>query len=208
MSTQNHFNRGRKLPAEPLTDEEALGLIKACSSRGPSGVRNKALVTLLWRTGLRCSEALDLAMRDVNLTAGTVRVREGKGRKARLVAIDPMAASVVENWLSKRAELGIGRSAPLFCQITQGRAGRPLQSSYVRHLLKRLGKRAGIEKRTHPHGLRHSFASGLADASFKLPHIQHLLGHANLATTARYISLLNPKDALDAVRAREWSLDE
>ena len=92
MSTQNHFNRGKKLTPEPLTEEEALLLIGACSSRGPSGVRNKALVTLLWRTGLRCTEALDLAMRDVNLKAGTVRVREGKGRKARLVAIDLMGS--------------------------------------------------------------------------------------------------------------------
>jgi len=208
VSALNHFNRGKKLPAEPLTDEEALRLIKACSSRGPSGIRNKALVTLLWRTGLRCSEALDLALRDVNLQAGTVRVREGKGRKARLVAIDPMASSVVENWLSKRVELGIGRSAPLFCQITKGRVGKPLQSSYVRHLLKRLGQRADIDKRTHPHGLRHSYASGLSAEGVNPHHIQQMLGHANLATTSRYISALNPKDALDAVRAREWSLDE
>ncbi len=206
MSERNHFNRGRKLPAEPLTEDEALRLIKACSSRGPSGIRNRALVTVLWRTGLRCSEALNLALRDVNMKAGTVHVREGKGRKARLVAIDPMAASVVEGWFNKRAELGIGRSAPLFCQITQGKLGKPLQGSYVRHLLKRLGKRAGIEKRTHPHGLRHSYASGLADASINPHHIQQMLGHANLATTSRYISALNPKDALDAVRARgEWS---
>jgi len=206
MSERTHFNRGRKLPAEPLTEAEALELLKACSRRAPSGIRNRALITVLWRTGLRCSEALDLAMRDVNLQAGEVRVREGKGRKARLVAIDPMAATVVEQWIGKRAELGIGRSAPLFCQITQGKLGKPLQGSYVRHLLKRLGKRAGIEKRTHPHGLRHSFASSLADDGVNPHHIQQLLGHANLATTSRYVATLNPKAALDAVRARTWSL--
>ena len=206
MSERTHFNRGRKLPAEPLTEDEALELLKACSRRAPSGIRNRALVTVLWRTGLRCSEALDLAMRDVNLQAGEVRVREGKGRKARLVAIDPMAAIVVEKWIDTRAELGIGRSAPLFCQITQGKLGEPLQGSYVRHLLKRLGKRAGIEKRTHPHGLRHTFASDLADDGVNPHHIQQLLGHANLATTSRYVATLNPKAALDAVRARTWSL--
>ncbi len=206
MTARTHFNRGRKLPAEPLTEDEALKLIKACSTRAPSGIRNRALIAVLWRAGLRCSEALNLAPRDVDLKAGTILVREGKGRKARVVAIDPMAATVVERWLAKRAELGIGRSKPLFCQITQGKLGKPIQGSYVRHLLKRLGKRAGIEKRTHPHGLRHSFASSLADAGINPHHIQQLLGHANLATTSRYISILNPKAALDAVRARTWSL--
>jgi site-specific recombinase XerD len=206
MSERTHFNRGRKLPAEPLTEHEASRLIRACSRRAPSGVRNAALVAVLWRTGLRCSEALDLAPRDINLEAGTLRVREGKGRKARLVGIDPMAGAIVERWLKRRAELGIGRSAPLFCQITEGKLGEEIQSSYVRHLLKRLGKRAGIEKRTHPHGLRHSFASGLADEGIDPHRIQQLLGHSNLATTSRYVSTLNPMAALDVVRAREWSL--
>jgi len=206
MSERTHFNRGRKLPAEPLTEEEALALIKTCSTRAPSGVRNRALIVILWRAGLRCSEALNLLPRDVDLNAGTILVREGKGRKARVVGIDPMAASVVERWLAKRTELGIGRSAPLLSQITKGRIGKRLQSSYVRHLLKRLGKRAGIEKRVHPHGLRHSFASSLAEAGVNPHHIQQLLGHANLQTTSRYISTLNPKAALDAVRARKWKL--
>jgi integrase/recombinase XerD len=94
MSERTHFNRGRKLPAEPLTEHEASRLIRACSRRAPSGVRNAALVAVLWRTGLRCSEALDLAPRDINLEAGTLRVREGKGRKARLVGIDPMAGAI------------------------------------------------------------------------------------------------------------------
>jgi len=206
VSERTHFNRGRKLPAEPLTEREAARLVKACSRRAPSGVRNAALVAVLWRAGLRCSEALDLALRDVDLEAGTLRVREGKGRKARLVGIDPMAAAVLERWLERRAELGIGRSSPVFCQITEGKLGEPLQGSYVRHLLKRLGKRAGIEKRTHPHGLRHSFASSLADEGVEPHRIQQLLGHSNLATTSRYVSHLNPTAALDVVRARSWSL--
>ena len=206
MTERTHFNRGRKLPAEPLTENEALALIKTCSTRAPSGIRNRALIVILWRAGLRCSEALKLLPRDVDLKAGTIHVREGKGRKARVVGIDPMASTVVEQWLAKRAELGIGRSAPLLCQITKGKLGKPLQGSYVRHLLKRLGKRAGIEKRVHPHGLRHSFASSLADAGVNPHHIQQLLGHSNLATTSRYISTLNPKAALDAVRNRKWNL--
>ena len=206
MSERTHFNRGRKLPAEPLTEEEALALLKRCSTKAPSAIRNQALIVILWRAGLRCSEALNLLPRDVDLEAGTILVREGKNRKARLVGIDPMGASVVERWLAKRAELGIGRSAPLLSQITKGRIGKPLQGSYVRHLLKRLGKRAGIEKRVHPHGLRHSFASSLADAGVNPHLIQQLLGHSNLQTTSRYISTLNPKAALDAVRARKWNL--
>jgi len=206
MSERTHYNRGKKLPAEPLTEREAARLIKACSRRAPSGVRNAALLAVLWRAGLRCSEALDLAPRDVDLEAGTIRVREGKNRKARLVGIDPMAAAVLDRWLERRAELGIDRAAPVFCQITSGRLGKPLEGSYTRHLLKRLGRRAGIEKRTHPHGLRHSFASGLADEGMEPHRIMQLLGHANLATTSRYVGTLNPMAALDVVRAREWHL--
>ena len=199
MGERTHYNRGRKLPVEPLTDAEAEALLGVCSKRAPSGVRNRALLAVMGWSGLRVSEALALELRDVDLKAGTIRVRHGKGDKQRMVGLGAMACGLVELWKVKRKNMGIRRAAPLFCQIDQRSRGKQIDPSYVRHLLKRLGKRADIEKRVHPHGLRHSFASRHADAGTSVHLIQELLGHTSLATTSRYVSSLNPRAAIDAV---------
>ena len=82
--------------------------------------------------------------------------------------------------------------------------GKGLQSAYVRNLFKRLGKKAGIAKRVHPHGLRHTFASGLADEKVDIRIIQRALGHSNLGTTQRYVDHLNPTAVIDALKSRTW----
>jgi site-specific recombinase XerD len=82
--------------------------------------------------------------------------------------------------------------------------GQPLLPSYVRSLFKRLGKRANIAKRVHPHGLRHTFAAGLADEKVDIRIIQRALGHSSLATSARYIDHIQPHAVIDALRARTW----
>jgi len=80
----------------------------------------------------------------------------------------------------------------------------PFVPFYVRSLFKRLAKRAGIAKRVHPHGLRHTFASGLADARIDLRIIQKALGHSSLSTTQRYVDHVCPRAVIDALRNREW----
>ena len=82
--------------------------------------------------------------------------------------------------------------------------GETLQTSYVRTLFKRLGGKAGIAKRCHAHGLRHTFAAGLADEKVDIRIIQRALGHSSLGTTARYVDHLNPTAVIDALRARTW----
>ena len=133
MAESRHYNKGLKLPVEPLTDTEAQALIDACSKRAPSGVRNRALLAVLWRSGLRCSEALDLVLRDVDVDAGTLRVRHGKGDKQRLVGLD-LVASALELWIAKRSELGVGRTAPLFCCIDARYLGKRMDVANVRHM--------------------------------------------------------------------------
>ena len=164
-------------PPEPLSTDECRRLIAACSPRCPSGLRNRALIVTLWRGGLRCSEALGLHARDLN--EGVLRVRRGKGGKYRTVALDPEAWGVLSAWVERKSHLGI--PGPVFSTLR----GEPMHTSYVRSLFKRLGSKAHIEKRCHPHGLRHSFAAGLADEKVDIRIIQRALGHSSLGTTAR-----------------------
>ena len=183
-------------PPEPLSIDECRRLIAACSPRCPTGIRNRALIVTLWRAGLRCAEALALHLRD--LDNGVLRIRRGKGGKSRTVALDPEAWGIVTTWLERKARMGI--SGPVFSTLH----GEALLPSYVRSLFKRLAKRAGIAKRVHPHGLRHTFASALADERVDLRVIQHALGHGSLGTTQRYVDHLNPTAVIDALRARTW----
>lgn len=197
-------NFGKTYPVEVLTPGEVRRLIEACSRRGPSGLRNRALIVVLWRSGLRVSEATALHPKDVDLDSGTITVLHGKGDKRRVVGLDPEAGAVVQRWVACRRELTLARSAPLFCTIAQPMPGRPLHTAYLRELFKHLALKAGIEKRCHPHGLRHTFAYECRIEGMDLVEIQTLLGHRNLATTARYVSHLAPVEALARQRARVW----
>lgn len=207
-------NKGRRYPAEPLTAEEVRALIAAVPGKGPLGVRNRALIVLLWRSGLRITEALKLKPADVDEREGTVRVRNGKGGKARVAVIDSEALGYLRAWLEVRRAHGINGRAPVFCSVADGskgagvrQPGRPLHSAYVRALLPKIAERAGIEKRVHAHGLRHSHATELVAAGVPLHIIAGQLGHASTATTDAYLAKLMPSERIRALRAAGWSLD-
>lgn len=195
-------NKGRKLPGEVLGADEVTALIRACG-RGPSGIRNAALIAIMFGAGLRVSEALDLKASDLDLRNGTVRVRHGKGDRARTVALDASAQAYIERWLGKREQLGLSGRQPLFCTISRNeRFGSRLDSSYVRRLLPRLATRAGILRRVHPHALRHSLATALAHEGKPLPVITAQLGHSSTAVTDRYLAKIAPTDLVAHVRDR------
>lgn len=196
-------NKGRKFPPEPLTPREVLALIDACA-KGSAGARNRALIALLWRTGLRVSEALALYPKDIDLDRGAVMVLHGKGDKSRVVGIDAAAAALLRPWMDARKKLGLTFREPLFCVISRPSVGKPMHSAYVRNLFKELAAKAGIERRVHPHGLRHTHAFELAGERVDLRVIKEQLGHTSLSTTARYIEHLNPAERLDVIRGREW----
>lgn len=201
---QTPANAGRRFPAEVLTSDEVLRLIAACSNRGPSGLRNRALVVVLWRGGLRVAEALALEVRDVDANVGTLYVRHGKGDKSRRIGIDPQAMAVIERWIDCRARLGITSRSPLFCTIAIDTRGHPLWSSYVRDMVKQRAAKAGIDKRVHPHALRHTHAFELANEGTPLHLIQAQLGHTSLATTDRYVRHIAPVALVAAMQARTW----
>ncbi len=193
-------NKGKRLPPEPLTPEEVTRLLRAPSTRAPTGVRNRALLVVLYRAGLRISEALALRPKDLDRARGTLRVLHGKGDKSRTVGMDPDAFAALERWLDRRAFLGVKGSAPIFCTL----AGEQVSTAYVRAMLPRLRKRAGIEKRVHAHGLRHTLASELRAEGVDIGSISKQLGHSSISTTARYLDHVAPQAVIDVMRARRF----
>jgi site-specific recombinase XerD len=202
MGTRPPANKGKTYPPEVLTPDEVRALIATCSDRSSIGIRNRALIVLMYRTGLRHSEALDLYPKDVDRQHGSVRVLHGKGDRARTVGIDQGAFAVIDAWIIRRQELGFGPQVPLFCSLQ----GTRMKTSYLRGLLPRLAIQAGIDKRVHPHGLRHTHAHELAMEEVPITIIQRQLGHISLATTDRYLNHIAPKQVIDRIGEREWQL--
>jgi site-specific recombinase XerD len=192
--------KGRKFPVEILTTDEVHLLLKKCSNRAPTGIRNRALIVCLWRCGLRVSEALALHPKDIDHKAGSLRVLRGKGNKSRTVGIDPQALAVLDRWLEKRASMKISGRCPVFCTLD----GQPVAPVYVRNMIRRIGHKAGIEKRCHPHGLRHTHASELRSEGIDIGIIARQLGHSSIATTSRYLEHIAPTQVLATIRNRSW----
>ena len=195
-------NHGRRFPPEPLTPDEVLRLI-ASVPNGKVGVRNRALIALLWRTGLRIEcEALRLLPHHVDFGAKRITVLKGKNSKRRIVAIDAFALEHLSPWLAARVRLGIPDTAPLFCSVSQPNPGQPLWSASVRETLHEYGRKAGIPKRIHPHGFRHALCCDLLREKFPLSHAQSQLGHSSIATTAIYARGLGADEAFDEIAER------
>lgn len=193
-------NAGKTYPPEVLTPEEIKNLLQACSNRAPTGIRNRAIIATSYRAGLRISELLALYPKDVDAKKGTITVLRGKGRRHRTVGMDPEGFAILQRWLERRKALKLTKRQPVFCTLD----GRPMHSSYVRQLLPRLAREAGIEKRVHPHGLRHTHAAELAAEGIPLNIIQAQLGHSNAATTSRYLEHIAPTQVIEAMGRRSW----
>ena len=174
--------RERKLP-QPLSPAECVALLAAPDPRTPAGRRDRAMLELLYATGLRVSELVGLMLNDVNLETRVLMAR-GKGSKERLVPIGAPAAESVKAYLSGARELLLkGRRSPdLFVTL---RGGRMTRHGFAR-LLSRHGRTAGIRRRVSPHKLRHSFATHLLAGGADLRAVQAMLGHADVATTQIY----------------------
>lgn len=152
----------------------------------PSGLRDGAMIFLLWCTGLRCAEVCDLTPDDINRRRGRVWVANGKGGKSRTV-VTPRAHRAelwkrLDRWLKER-DARAWKDSPLFCSLHGGR----LDHSYVRRTFAQLAARAGLACRFHPHGLRHTFAATMHLAGVDLAEIMQQLGHNDLSITGRYL---------------------
>jgi len=174
----------RKIP-HVLSEKEVIQLIEATNKKTDLGVRDRAILELLYGSGLRASELIGIKMSDLRLTQGCIRVL-GKGRKERIVPMGEPALEAVEvylqsmrpKWLKKK-----GGSSPF---LFLNRSGNRLSRQGLFGLLKKYAVVAKLNKEISPHILRHSFATHLLERGADLPVLQSMLGHADISTTQIY----------------------
>lgn len=180
--------RTKSLP-KSLNEQEVYNLIhardadydpKKSNPQNITRLRNKVILTLLYSTGLRVSELVNLKIRAIDEDERTIRVR-GKGEKDRLVIFDDTTLNLINEYLDKR---GVENE---YLFVSQ--KNKKLTSRYIELMIKDHAKRAGINKRVTPHILRHSFATHLLKNGVDIRAIQQLLGHSNLSTTQIYTSV-------------------
>jgi len=189
----------RRIP-EVLTSDEQSQLLAQINPGNISGLRNLAIVRLLLNTGLRAAELIHLKVRDINWKTGQMMVRQGKGNKDRSLWLADDDLALLKQLLARQPSgtqsslLHLPSSnhpsgdRPIFTSLD---GKNPICDRWLRRLFTRLGKKAGIEKRCHPHICRHSFACRLLRQEKNLFLVSVALGHANLSTTQVYLHLEN-----------------
>ena len=165
-------NKGLRYPADPPTVEEIIAVMRA-AGEDADGVRLRGLIVVLWRAGLRISEALALTESDLDPHRGAVLVRHGKGGKRREVGMDRWGWQQLAPWLRLRAELPVGA---LFCVLRGPTRGRPWAPAGVRSQLHIAASQAGVRRRFAPHQLRHAHAVEMNREGVSLLVIQRQLG--------------------------------
>jgi len=187
---------GRGLP-KALSESQVDALLKAADTSTPLGLRDQAMLELMYATGLRVSELVDLEVAGLNLNQGVVRVL-GKGNKERLVPLGEEAEHCLKRYLAEARPqlLGGGNCSKLF--LTARRAGLTRQAFW--YAIRRHAGSAGIDTPISPHMLRHSFATHLLNHGADLRVVQLLLGHSDLSTTQIYTHIA--RESLKQLHAR------
>lgn len=180
----------RRLP-RTLSMDEVTALLDRAPTHHPEGVRDRALLELIYATGMRATESLTLRLEDLNLTAGYV-ICMGKGSRQRLVPVGNQAVKWVRQYLNEARPLLIRRRDPGTLFVS--RRGQPLTRQSLWVVIKKAARRAGLHATVSPHTLRHSFASHLLERGADLRSVQAMLGHADISTTQIYTHL--PSHAL------------
>ena len=191
-------NKGEQYPADPPTVEEIVAVMRNVGDRA-DGHRLRALIVLLWRAGLRVSEALALQESDLDRPRGAVLVRRGKGGKRREVGMDRWGWEQLDPWLGIRRQLPIGA---LLCVVHGPTAGRRWEASAARKQLHHAAAEAGVRRRFAPHQLRHAHAVEMAHEGVRLGVIQRQLGHANLGITSIYLQGIDSSEIISTVHGR------
>lgn len=192
--------RPRKLPRF-LTGDEIVRLLAAPKPAAAGGLRDRAILEVMYSSGCRVRELVGMDDADLDLRNATVRIR-GKGRRERLGIVGSHAQNALRSWLAARPRGTADRSAsqPLFTN----RFGRRLSVRGVARLLEKHLAAAGLAGRASPHTLRHSFATHLLDAGADIRSVQELLGHKSLVTTQIYTHVTTSRllDAFDKAHPR------
>jgi len=193
--------KSRKLP-HFLTTDEIGKLLDAPKGTGAQALRDRAILETLYSAGLRVSELVGLADGDLDFAAGIVRIR-GKGKRERLAPVGSYAARALKRWLEIRKlspREKTGRDAP----VLTNKFGTRLTTRSVARMLEKYLKETGLDSRTSPHTLRHSFATHLLDRGADIRSVQELLGHKSLVTTQIYthVSTANLRAAYEKAHPR------
>jgi integrase/recombinase XerC len=191
----------RKLPHFLSTDE--IGRLLETPPRDESlGLRDRAILEIMYSAGLRVSEAVGINDEDLDLEAGLVRVR-GKGKRERLAPLGRFAVRAVRRWLNSR-QLSAREPHNGLAPVFVNKFGRRLTTRSVARLLEKHIRAAGLDSRTSPHTLRHSFATHLLDRGADIRSVQELLGHKSLVTTQIYthVSTAGLREAYDRAHPR------
>lgn len=188
---------GRKLP-KTLTEEQLDALLARPNLGCPTGLRNRVILQVLWRCGLRASEACGLHLRDVDWKAGEIRIRPevAKGGREAIVYLDPPTQEWLERWKLERRKYAAGQPW-LFCTLKGG----PLDRRYIWEMVSRYARKGGIEEPVWPHRLRHTYATTLLGEGFNIEEVRRLMRHSRIDTTAIYLEVRD-HDLRDKVRNR------
>jgi integrase/recombinase XerD len=179
----------RPLP-RALSREAAAALVEAPDTGRPAGVRDRAMLELLYATGMRASECLGLRLEDLNLAAGYV-VCTGKGNRQRLVPVGAEALQWIRRYLAEVRPGHTRRRDP--GRLFVNPRGGPLSRQSLWTVVGRAAAAAGLRRRVSPHVLRHSFASHLLEGGADLRAVQTMLGHADISTTQIYTHVLRER---------------
>jgi integrase/recombinase XerC len=173
----------KKLP-HFLGEEDVQRLVAAPAADTPLSVRDRAILETLYSGGVRVSELTGLNLDDLDLDSGLMTVR-GKGKRERLALLGPQALAALREWLALRAEQTRRRGRPATA-VFLNKNGTRLTSRSVGRLLDKYVGQSGLDARTTPHTVRHSFATHLLDRGADIRSVQELLGHRSLSTTQIY----------------------
>lgn len=178
---------GRKLP-KTLSRDEVEALMARPNVDCPTGLRNRAMLALMHRSGLRVSELCGLELRDVKWQERQLHLRPEitKGRVEAVAYLDASSLELLERWKAIRRHYA-ARRPHLFTTLRGG----PVDRRYVWEMVARYARKAGIERPVWPHVLRHTYASELLAEGFTVREVQHLLRHADIRTTSIYLHLMD-----------------
>jgi site-specific recombinase XerD len=178
----NGNGRGKPRPIpDVLTPDEQARLLAQIDLEAPSGNRNLAILRLMINTGLRAAEVRELRHRNIDWERGRMKVR-GKGGRDRVLWVNADDLALLKSLPSGNP------SGTLFTSLD---GQKPICGRWLREMVPRLAKQAGIDKRIHPHTLRHTFATNLLSYTKNLFLVSKALGHANLSTTQIYLHLVD-----------------
>ena len=197
--TKNAARSGHKLPVA-LDMEEVRALLHSPNIKTPTGLRNRAILEVMYRAGLRVSEVVGLRPSDIRWESSILEIHQGKGSKDRNVPFDQETLGWLRAWDTNRH-----KSRRFFCTLQ----GNEMSSRYIQSMVKRLAHKASLQRaqKITPHVLRHTYATELLADGFTIREVQELLGHSSVATTQIYTHV-RPEHLVEKIIRRNQTCED